>query len=226
MKPKFMALVPMKAHSERVKEKNIRDMCGKPLFYYIIETLQKCNNVDKIIVDTDSDIIKEKLITDFRDVIVLDRPQDLRDGNTPMNSIIAHDLKHIKGDYFLQTHSTNPLLLPQTIDKAIDIFLSMSEQDSLFSVNRIQKRCYDSKGKPINHDLSVMLRTQDLTPIYEENSCIFLFTRESFELENNRIGRTPYLFEISNEESMDIDEELDFELVKCMIQNKMVRNMA
>lgn len=224
MKPKFTALVPMKAHSERVKNKNIRDMCGKPLFYYIIETLQKCNNVDTIVVDTDSDIIKEKLRADFGDVVVLDRPEDLRDGHTPMNSIIAHDLKHIEGDNFLQTHSTNPLLRPQTIDKAIELFLSLRGHDSLFSVNRIQKRCYDPEGRPINHDLRVMLRTQDLTPVYEENSCIFLFTRKSFELENNRIGRNPFMFEMDKEESLDIDEEFDFELVRCVIQNQKAKN--
>lgn len=224
MKNKFIALVPMKAHSERVKNKNIRDMCGKPLFYYIIENLHKCNNIDKIVVDTDSVIIKEKLRTDFGDVVVLDRPEELRDGLTPMNSIIEHDLKQIKGDYFLQTHTTNPLLKPETIDKSIELFLKLKDHDSLFSVNRIQKRCYDSKGNPINHDLKIMLRTQDLTPVYEENSCIFLFTRKSFEIENNRIGGNPYMFEMDIEESMDIDEEFDFELVKCVIRNQQEKN--
>jgi CMP-N-acetylneuraminic acid synthetase len=207
----------MKAYSERVKNKNIRDLCGKPLFYYILETLQECDNVEKIIVDTDSDIIKEKINSDFEKIIVLDRPEELRGGHVPMNSIIAHDLKHASGDYFLQTHSTNPLLKPQTIDESIELFLKRSEHDSLFSVNKILKRCYDSKGNPINHDLKIMERTQDLTPIYEENSCIFLFTRKSFELDNNRVGKTPYLFEIGKEESMDIDDEFDFELVKSLI---------
>ena len=220
---KFIALVPMKAYSERVKNKNIRDMCGKPLFYYIIETLHECNHIEKIVVDTDSEFIKEKLRTNFSEVIILDRPKELRDGHTPMNSIIAYDLKNIKGDYFLQTHATNPLLKSQTIDKAIELFLSLGGYDSLFSVNRIQKRCYDSKGKPINHDLRTMHRTQDLTPIYEENSCIFLFTRKSFELENNRIGRKPYLFEIDKRESMDIDDEFDFTLVKNIMSMKNLR---
>jgi len=217
MKNKFIALVPMKAHSERVKNKNIRDMCGKPLFYYIIETLHNCNNMGKIVVDTDSAIIKEKLRADFKDVVILDRPEKLRGGHIPMNSIIAYDLQHIKGNYFLQTHCTNPLLTPQTIDKAIELFLSLHNYDSLFSVNRIQRRCYDSKGNPINHDLKIMQRTQDLTPIYEENSCIFLFTRKSFEIGNNRIGKNPYMFEVDKEESMDIDDEFDFELVKCIM---------
>lgn len=216
---KFTALVPMKAHSERVNNKNIRDMCGKPLFYYIIQTLQKCHNIDKIVVNTDSDIIKEKIRNDFPDVIILDRPEELRGDFVPMNSIIEHDLNKIEGDYFFQTHSTNPLLRPETIDKSIELLLSMSEYDSLFSVNKMQKRYFDSKCRPINHDLSVMQRSQDLDPIYEENSCIFLFTRKSFGFEKNRIGKNPYMFEIDREEAMDIDEEFDFKLVECIIQN-------
>lgn len=217
---KFIALVPMKANSERVKNKNIREMCGMPLFYHIIKTLQKCRNVEKIVVDTDSDVIKEKLRSDFKDIIIIDRPEHLRDGLTPMNSVIAHDLTKVEGDYFLQTHATNPLLRPETIDKAIDLFLSLQNHDSLFSVNRIQKRCYDLEGNPINHDLKVMLRTQDLPPVYEENSCIFLFTRGSFERDNNRVGRNPYLFEIDKEEAMDVDDEFDFQIVNFLIGNQ------
>lgn len=211
----------MKSHSERVKNKNTRDLCGKPLFYYILETLEKCHNISKIVVDTDSDMIKEKLSTDFKNVVILNRLSSLCGDLIPMNAIIAHDLKYVEGDYFLQTHATNPFLHQQTIDDAIRFFLSKPKYDSLFSVNKIQKRYYDLNAKPINHDLKIMLRSQDFTPLYEENSCIFLFSRKSFELENNRIGRVPYMFQINKEESIDIDDEFDFELASCLIQKRL-----
>jgi len=211
---KFTALVPMKAHSVRVKNKNIRKLAGQPLFYYILKTLRKCRHVSEIYVNTDSDLIKKYVRRDFENVKIIDRPEHLRGDSVPMNRIIEYDLTQIEGNYFLQTHSTNPLLKSKTIEKAMEFFLSHREYDSLFSVTRMQKRFYDSGGKPVNHDPRVLLNTQELEPLFEENSCIYLFTRKSFEAENTRIGRKPCMFEIDREESMDIDDEFDFKLAE------------
>ncbi|MDY6866067.1 MAG: acylneuraminate cytidylyltransferase family protein, partial [Halobacteriota archaeon] len=150
---KFIALVPMKAHSERVKNKNIRDLAGSPLYHYILNTLQKCNSISHIYVNTDSDIIKEGIHRDFKNVNVIDRPKHLRGDSISMNEIIGYDLSEVKGDYFLQTHSTNPLLKAGTIESAIDFFLTHSDYDSLFTVTRQLKRYYDLEGNPINHDM-------------------------------------------------------------------------
>jgi len=218
---KFVALVPMKAHSERVKNKNILEIGGKPLFYYILETLEDCEYISEICVDTDSPVIKDKIKHDFRNVKIIDRPANLVSNSVSMNQIIAHDLTQVKGEHFLQTHATNPLLKPETIARAIEFFLSHKEYDSLFSVTRLQKRLYNSKGKPLNHEIGKMLNTQDLEPIYEENSCVFLFSRSSFNSNGrNRIGKKPGMFEISKEESIDIDDEFDFKLSKMLIESR------
>ena len=100
----------------------------------------------------------------------------------------------------------------------------MPEKDSLFSVTRLQTRLYDSKGKAINHDPSVLLQTQDLPPVYEENSCIYLFTAESLRKNKTRIGANPILFETNPEESWDIDEEIDFKLAELMILARKGKN--
>ena len=65
-----------------------------------------------------------------------------------------------------------------------------------------------------------MIRTQDLPPIYEENSCIYVFTRETLKNKRNRIGERPYLFEIERSEAFDIDEELDFLLADLMLKHR------
>jgi CMP-N-acetylneuraminic acid synthetase len=217
-----MAIVPMKARSERVKDKNIREVAGVPLFYHILRTLMKCRNVSEIYVDTDSDQIKEYIQRDFKDIGIIDRPAYLAEPNVPMNDVIAYDLSQIKGDFFLQTHATNPLLKSETIDQAIDCFRSQEEHDSLFSVTKMQKRFYDSQGDPINHDVKVLLDTQNLEPIYEENSCIYIFTRRSFEQHNNRIGENPMMYEIDKAEAIDIDDEFEFLLVKSLMESKTI----
>jgi len=115
--------------------------------------------------------------------------------------------------HFLQTHCTNPLLSSKTIKDAIELYFDKlnDDYDSLFSVNRIQCRCYDINGEPINHEFGQLKRTQDLEPILEENSNLFIFSRDSFFNSNERrIGLKPYLYETNKYESIDIDEENDF----------------
>ena len=128
-----------------------------------------------------------------------------------MNEILLHDVQSIEADVYLQTHSTNPLLRTETVSEACKLFLaSMSTHDSLFSVTRRHVRLWDSKFRPINHDPQVLLRTQDLPPVYEENSCMYFFTRESIERNGNRIGQKPLLFDVDSLEAWDIDLEEDF----------------
>ena len=215
---KIAALVPMKHHSQRVPEKNYRELAGKPLFHHIINTLLKVPEIDLIAVDTDSVVIKEGITKDFPVVNVIDRPLDLRADDVPMNRIIEHDMSLIQADLYLQTHSTNPLLKPETISNAIQIFLEHKDQhDSLFSVTKLQTRLYDQEGWAINHNPSELIQTQDLPPLYEENSCIYLFTEAGMRSTGHRIGRSPYLYEIDPEEAWDIDTPLDFQIVNCLM---------
>jgi N-acylneuraminate cytidylyltransferase len=205
--PQVAALVPMKGHSERVPNKNLREFNGQPLCYWIINTLQATPEIDEIVVNTDSKKIKTK-INDF-DVTVIDRPDSLCGDHVPMNDIILHDISRVDADYYLQTHCTNPLLRSETISKAITQFRE-DDSDSLFSVTPLQTRLWDTDGQPINHERDELKRTQDLTPVYEENSNIYLFTKESVQRRENRIGDDPQMFPIEETEAIDIDEPVDF----------------
>jgi CMP-N-acetylneuraminic acid synthetase len=213
------ALVPMRHHSQRVPEKNFRNLAGKPLFHHILSTLLDIPELDVIFVDTDSPVIAEGIGVSFPAVNIIDRPEDLRADGVSMNRIIAYDMSLIGADLYLQTHSTNPLLQAGTISKAIQKFLEVrAEFDSLFSVTRIQTRLYDQDGKAINHNPGELIQTQDLPPLYEENSCIYLFTEAGFKKSGHRIGSSPYLFEIRPDEAWDIDTPLDFEIVDFILK--------
>ena len=213
------ALVPMRHHSQRVSEKNFRHLAGKPLFHHILTTLQNVSELDAIYVDTDSPVIVEGIGASFPGVNIIDRPEDLRADEVSMNRIITYDMSVVGADLYLQTHSTNPLLQAGTISKAIQKFLeSRSEFDSLFSVTRLQTRLYDQAGKALNHNPGDLIQTQDLPPLYEENSCIYLFTEAGLKKNGHRIGSSPYLFEINPGEAWDIDTPLDFEIVDFMMK--------
>lgn len=218
MKPKIVALVPMRHNSQRVPGKNYRLLAGKPLFHHILASLLACNEIEKVVVDTDSPLIKADLAKNFADVMILDRPEHLRAGEVPMNEVLLHDTAQIEADFYLQTHSTNPLLRSATISSAIQTLQSQyPAYDSLFSVTRLQTRLWDTLGRAINHNPAILLRTQDLPPIYEENSCIYIFTRQTLESRRSRLGERPYLYEIDAKEAWDIDDEIDFIVAEALI---------
>jgi len=207
---KVTALVPMKGNSERVPNKNIRDLCGKPVCHWIIEELSKSKYIDEIIINTDSNKIKE-LVSLFELVKVIDRPEYLLGDKVSIQPLIEHDIKYSKNEYILQTHSTNPLLTSETIDKSIEtFFLHEINNDALFSVTPIQQRFYFKNGKPVGHDPDNLIQTQLLEPIYHENSCIYIFSKETNKKTQNRLGKKPYMFEIDPLEAADIDEWQDF----------------
>lgn len=217
--PSIAALVPMRHHSQRVPGKNYRPLAGRPLYHHILATLLAVPEITQISVDTDSDVIIEGLRQDFPGVKVIVRPQRLRADDIPMNEILAHDVGIVEADYYVQSHSTSPLIRPGTISTAITKFLgSREEYDSLFTVTRLQTRLYDQHGRAINHDPSVLIQTQDLPPVYEENSCLYLFAGENLLRHRHRIGQRPMLFEIDAAEAWDIDEELDFQICEFLMQ--------
>ena len=215
--PTIAALLPMRHSSERVPGKNYRPFAGAPLYHHVVRALRGCPAISHIVIDTDSPVIWDDCQRHFPEVLLLERPLHLRAGTTPMNDVLLHDVAQVTADFYLQTHSTNPLLRSDTITEAIDQFLTLYPvYDSLFSVTRLQTRLWDSLARPINHNAAILLRTQDLPPVYEENSCMFIFTKHTLQQRHNRIGERPLLFEISAREAQDIDEELDFQIAEFL----------
>jgi len=211
-----VAFVPMRHSSERVPGKNYRPFNGVPLFHRIVSTLLAVERVTTVVIDTDSPVVREQAESTFPSVLVIDRPDHLLGGHVPMTEVLRHDAQQVPSDWYLQTHTTNPLLRPETIDAALDRLESDAEgRDSLFSVTRWQTRLYAADGSPLNHDPDVLLRTQDLPPVYEENSNLYLFTAAQIAA-GRRIGERPILFEIDPLEAVDIDVEADFVLAEAL----------
>ena len=286
--PRIAALVPMRHHSERVPGKNYRDFAGVPLYHHIVRALLACPQLGEIVIDTDSPTIMEDAARHFPQVRLLERPEHLRAGDTPMNDVLLHATSQVEADFYLQTHSTNPLLRPQTIQRAVDAFLRLYPvydtlfgvtrwqtrlwdglarpinhnaaillhatsqveadfylqthstnpllrpqtiqravdaflrlypvYDTLFGVTRWQTRLWDGLARPINHNAAILLRTQDLPPVYEENSNLYIFSRETLLRRHNRVGERPYLFEIDRLEAVDIDDESAFVIAELLYQ--------
>ncbi len=219
---KVVALLPMKANSERVKGKNFRTFCGKPLFRWVLDTLEDIEEIDLIQINTDArNILEENNLFEEKKIKFRDRKEDICGDLVSMNTIINDDVDSIDADIYLMTHTTNPLLSKDSIKKAIlkykDV-LKKGQFDSLFTVNKIQDRFYSKDAVALNHNPANLVRTQDLEPWYQENSNLYLFTKDSFKKAKARIGKNPIMLETDPFESIDIDTEYDWDLAEVMVE--------
>jgi CMP-N-acetylneuraminic acid synthetase len=211
------AIVPMRRDSKRVPGKNTRLLGGRPLYHHIIDTLIEARSVGHIVVDTDDDELTEDLRANFPTAQILVRPERLAGDMASAHEIVRNAVTQLDGDHFVQTHSTNPLLTPETLDEAArSYFDNRPDHDSLFSVTPVYKRFYTASARPVNHEPLKIIRTQDLEPLLEENSCIYIFDRDTILERRSRIGARPTLFRMEPKESVDIDDELDLVVANAL----------
>jgi CMP-N-acetylneuraminic acid synthetase len=215
-----IALLPMKAHSERVSGKNFKNLAGKPLFRWILDALLAVDEIDQVVINTDArHILADNGLVDSDRILIRDRRPEICGDFVSMNLIIEDDLAATNADRYIMTHTTNPLLSSASIGKALMQYQDAKANglaDSLFGVTKSQTRFYKGDGSPINHDPNNLIRTQDLEPWYEENSTIYVFDKKSFAATKARIGTKPILFEIPKLEAIDIDEKEDWFLTNVV----------
>ena len=212
---RVVALLPMKANSVRVRGKNFQEFLGKPLFRWILDTLEAVDEIDQIVINTDArEILRTNGLVQGDRVSIRDRKPEICGDSVSMNRVLADDVENVPGDIYLMTHTTNPLMSVTTIKDALQTFIEVEKQgvaDSLFAVDKVQSRFYRADGSPVNHDPDNLIPTQDLEPWFEENSNLYLFTRNSFRKTGARIGERPELFVSPSFESIDIDTPADWE---------------
>ncbi len=214
---KIVALLPMKGHSERVPGKNFRLLGSKPLYRWMLDSLLAAEDISTVVINTDApELLEDAALQADPRVLLRSRQEPLRGDFVSMNRIIEDDVAAVDADLYLMTHATNPFISTTTIRRAIQALQAAEGRDSLFSVNRFQTRFYASDGSAINHDPQNLIRTQDLEPWFEENSCLYLFTSDSFRQHQARIGATPLMFETPRLESVDIDEPEDWMLAEAL----------
>jgi CMP-N-acetylneuraminic acid synthetase len=219
----FAVILPLKENSQRIPNKNFKIFNGKPLFFWILDRLLSIPEITEIIIDTDN---KAKVlgykITETDRIKVKERSKDLIGDDVSMNKIINHNIQYCKSNFILMTHSTNPLLSSRYIKSLMKDFVvgeKNNEFDSIFTVNEIQSRLYDDLLKPINHNPSILSQTQDLQKVYEENSNLYLFTKESFKKSQSRIGLNPAIRVTPKLESIDIDFPEQWQIAEIIAEN-------
>jgi CMP-N-acetylneuraminic acid synthetase len=229
---RIVALLPMKANSERVKGKNFRPLIDKPLFRWILDTLLAVDAIDCVVINTDArEILAQNGLVDGAfggRVSIRDRKPELCGDFVSMNLVLGDDVANVPAETYLMTHTTNPLLEADSIRGALQLYLdgrSNGTCDSVFTVNKTQTRFYREDASAVNHDPNNLIRTQDLEPWFEENSNLYIFSAESFTSTGARIGRLPKMYETKKLESADIDTPEDWDLVEALAQRVIQREI-
>lgn len=203
---KIVAIVPMKLNNRRLPQKNTKAFTnGKPLCYYILSTLQKIEVIDEVYVYCSNPDIKE-FIPDG--VKYLKRSNTLDQDSTKMNEVLHCFASDVPADIYIMTHTTAPFIKAESIVKGLNAVLS-GQYDSSFAAKKLQDFLWKD-GKPFNYQLNNIPRTQDLPAFYEETSGFYIYKSEVIKQLNRRIGDNPFIVEVGEIESVDIDEEEDF----------------
>lgn len=202
---KIVAVVPMKLNNSRLPNKNTKSFTnGKPLCYYVLNTLLQIKEIEAVYVYCSN----PEIINYIPDgVNYLKRSELLDQDSTKMNEVLLNFANDIDADVYLMTHTTAPFISAASIKKGLEAVKS-GEYDSAFAAKRLQDFLWRN-GKPFNYELDNIPRTQDLPVLYEETSGFYIYKKETI-INNRRIGDKPFIVEIGEIEAVDIDEAEDF----------------
>lgn len=210
---KIVAIMPIKLKNERLPGKNTMLLGDKPLLQYQLLATLKTGLVDDVYVYCSDEAIRAFLP---KDVHFLQRSKELDLSTSNFTQIFAAFSKEIQADIYVYIHATAPFVTIETISDCIQAVKS-GVYDSAFCAVKIQDFLW-KEGEPLNFDAKNVPRSQDLDPIYRETSGAYVFTKEVFENYHRRIGKTPYIKEVSYKEAVDINNPEDFCLAQAMLQ--------
>lgn len=204
--------MPIRLNSQRVEGKNLRELGGRPLMAYLLESLAAARNIDKVYVYCSNPAIVEYLP---EGVEWLQRDERLDQNTTLGEEIYDAFTREVEADIYILAHATSPFIRTATIEQAVRS-VEGGEYDSAFSAERVQTFAW-WQGRPLNYSLQHVPRTQDLEPLYVETSAFFVFRAEVWREQHRRIGQRPYVAVTDRIESMDIDDPDDFLLAEAIV---------
>ena len=217
---KIVAVVPIKLNNRRLPQKNTKTFTnGKPLCYYVLSTLLKIEEIQEVYVYCSNPDIRKYIPEGVR---YLQRSESLDLDSTKMNEVLRNFATDINADIYVMSHTTAPFISKEAIQKGIQA-VKAGEYDSAFAAKKLQDFLW-SKGKPFNYHLDAIPRTQDLPVLFEETSGFYIYRRDIITEKFRRIGENPYIVEVGEIESIDIDEMEDFIIADAVYNSLHMRD--
>lgn len=207
-----VAMIPIKLNNERIPGKNIKRFSdGTPLVSMIQAACVNAEKVDEVYIYCSNPSVEEFILPGVK---YLKRPEYLDSNECNCNDIIREFMKAVEADIYIVSHATGPFTRSESIDACIEA-VDSGEYDSAFMARKMQEFLWQN-GTALNFDIQNFPRTQDLVSIYAETPGAYVFTKETFIKYNRRVGMKPYIHEVSEIESRDIDYQEDFEIADAI----------
>lgn len=209
---KIVAIMPIKLNNERLPGKNTKLLGTKPLIQYELDNLLKIKNLDSINVYC-SDEAVIRFLPDG--VNFIKRPEFLDLPTSNFTQIFDNFIDEVDAEIYVYAHATAPFITVATMKECIEAVIS-GEYDSAFCASKIQDYLWQD-GEPLNFDATNVPRSQDIKPIYRETSGVYVFTKDAYLNCHRRIGKKPFVKEVSFKEAVDINNPEDFELAEALL---------
>ncbi len=219
-----LAFIPARGGSKGVLGKNTKIINGKPLIAWSIEQALLANCVDDVYVSTDCEKIRE-IALEYGAKVPFLRPAEISGDAATTESAVMHFIdwtidNNLAVDALILMQATSPFRYAGQLDKAMSQFKN-KQVDSLVTVTKSHRFIWKNKSKPVaSYDIFKRPRRQDISPeheIYFENGSFYISKLETYLKYKNRLGGRIHMFEMSPEESFEIDELLDFKLIEFMM---------
>ncbi len=215
---KIAAFLPVKGKSERIKNKNIKLLAGKPLFLYTLEKLLECDFIDEIFLDSESEEIFE--MASHLDFIKLKRDKKLANNSIDGNKLFRNEINSTNADICIQILCTSPFINSETIKKGVEILINDLKYDSVTLVKKEKLYTWNPENFKPNYDIDNIPNSFNLEDTIIETMGLYMIRKDAAIKTGRRIGEKPYLLEATSLESVDINYQEDFELAELIMKGK------
>ncbi len=215
---KVVAFLPVKGTSERIKNKNVQLLDGKPLFLYTLEKLISCDFIDKIYLDSESAKIFE--LASELNFKKIKRDKILANNKTDGNKLLMNEVSKVKGDIYIQILCTSPFIEIETIKKGVELLKKSKKYDSVVLVKKDKQYCWKD-GKTV-YDIDKIPNSKDLPDTIIETMGLYIIKENAVLKTKRRIGKNPFLLEASPLEAVDVNYPADFRLAELIQKGKKV----
>lgn len=225
-KNKFLAIIPARGGSKRLPRKNILNLGGKPLIAWSIEASEKSKYIDKTIVTSDDDEILN--ISQKYGANTIKRPGELASDHATTFDAIKHSIEtlKIKYDYIVLLQPTSPLRTSKHIDKAIELLYDKNA-DAVISVCEVEHPVQWNMTLPQNLDMKEFIkkidtkRSQEQERHYRLNGAVYIAKTEKLLIQETFfLNENVYAYIMDKQSSVDIDDQMDFDLASLYMENK------
>jgi CMP-N-acetylneuraminic acid synthetase len=223
LKKNIVALIPLRGGSKSIPRKNIKEIAGKPLCAWVLESASNAKLINNVYVSTDSEEIKAVVESLNLGVKVIFRPKNLATDEASTESVMINFMSQVDFDIIVTIQATSPLLCCHELDQALKVFNS-DNLNSMLSAVRTKRFFWTEAGAPINYNPKERPLRQNFAGTMMENGAFYITDRTTLKNTNCRLGGKIGVFEMPDNTAVEIDEPSDWKIVKNLLELKKIND--